>query len=424
MPSNAVWPRSPKASGIVLALGLTVVFVALCVPPSNAQTPAAAVAAKAVSAAPAAPAAPATAPPPASVPAAAPAATAAAGEKAARGVSLVAPKVEMWADQMEASGNIMPWQETRVGTEIGGLRLESVLVTAGDVVKKGQVLARLNPVTVETELEAANAQLMEAQATLAQAEATLERARRLAPSGGVSQQELTLYETQKQTATARVSAARAQVKTQQLRLESATLVAPDDGVISSRSAVEGAIVQAGSELFRLIRQGRLEWRAEVKGETLIKLRVGQKAIVKSPLGPDVEGHVRQVSPTIDLATRHGLAYVDLPRDTELKAGLKVSGTLSLGKRKALVLPASAVLHTGSTAQVFTVNANSKLEAIDVVVGRSQGEFEEIVSGLDENTPVVARDVDTLKTGDLVNVLAAREEQKVSLLGEAAPAARD
>jgi predicted ATPase with chaperone activity len=68
------------------------------------------------------------------------------------------------------------------------------------------------------------------------------------------------------------------------------------------------------------------------------------------------------------------------------------------------------LHTGSTARVFTVNASSKLVAIDVVVGRTQGEFEEIVSGLDESTQVVARDVDTLKTGDLVRVLAARERQ--------------
>ena len=238
--------RRFKGATIAIALALPLAFVLGVAAPSSAQTPATPVVApKAAGAA----------------PAAAPKATPAP----ARAVSLVTPKIEMWPDQMEATGNIMPWQETRVGTEIGGLRLLSVLVNAGDVVKKGQVLARLNPVTVETELDAANAQLMEAQAAQAQAEATLERGTRLAPSGGVSQQELTLYETQKQTAAARVNAARAQVKTQHLRLESATLVAPDDGVISSRSAIEGAIVQAGSELFRLIRQGRLEWRAEVKG---------------------------------------------------------------------------------------------------------------------------------------------------------------
>lgn len=330
---------------------------------------------------------------------------------AVRSVSLVTPKTETWPDQIEAQGNIMPWQETRIGTEIGGLRLVSILANVGDIVKKGQVLARLNPTPVEADLEAATAQLMEAQAAQAQAVATLDRAKRLAPSGGVSQQELTQYETQKRTAEARFNAARAQVKTQQLRLDSATLVAPDDGVISSRSVAEGAIVQAGSELFRLIRQGRLEWRAEVKGETLLRLSVGQEVTVKSPLGPDVKGHVRQVSPTIDLTTRNGLAYVDLPVDTNLKAGLFVSGTLAMNKRKALVLPSRAVQHEGETRRVFKVNADSKLEAVEVQIGRVRDGHEEITSGLDGDVQVVATAVELLRAGDPVKVAEAGGEAR-------------
>jgi len=338
----------------------------------------------------------------------APAPQAAPPARPVRSVSLVTPKTEMWPDQIEANGNVMPWQETRIGTEIGGLRLVSVLANVGDVVKKGEVLARLNPTTVEIDLESANAQLMEAQAALGQAAATLERAKRLAPSGGVSKQELTLYETQKQTAEARLSAARAQVKTQQLRLDSATLVAPDDGVISSRSVAEGAIVQAGSELFRLIRQGRLEWRAEVNGETLLKLSVGQEVSVKSPLGPEVKGRVRQISPTIDLTTRNGLVYVDLPLDANLKAGLYVSGTLAMSKRKALILPSSAVLHEGGLHHVFQVNTDNKVEAVEVQIGRVKGDREEITSGLDGRSQVIAKDIEFLKTGDSVNVQEAHE----------------
>ena len=328
---------------------------------------------------------------------------------AVRSVSLVTPKTETWPDQIEAHGNIMPWQETRIGTEIGGLRLVSILANVGDIVKKGQVLARLNPTPVEADLEAATAQLMETQAAQAQAVATLDRAKRLAPSGGVSQQELTQYETQKRTAEARFNAARAQVKTQQLRLDSATLVAPDDGVISSRSVAEGAIVQAGSELFRLIRQGRLEWRAEVKGETLLRLSVGQEVTVKSPLGPDVKGHVRQVSPTIDLTTRNGLAYVDLPLDTNLKAGLFVSGTLAMNKRKALILPSRAVQHEGEARRVFKVNADSKLEAVEVQIGRVRDGHEEITSGVDGDVQVVATAVELLRAGDSVMVNQANGE---------------
>jgi RND family efflux transporter MFP subunit len=321
-----------------------------------------------------------------------------------REVALVTPRLEMWPDQIEAHGNIMPWREISVGTEAGGLRLLSVQASVGDVVKKGQVLAQLNPATAEAELEAVSAQLMEAQATLAQADATLARAKRLASSGGVSKQDLTLYETQKQTATARLDAIQAQVKTQRHKLDSATLIAPDDGVISASSATEGAIVRAGSELFRLIRKGRLEWRAEVKGETLLKLSAGQEVLIRSPLGQEIKAHVRQVSPTIDLNTRNGFVYVDLPADTNFKAGLFVSGTLAI-KRRALVVPASAVLHQGSGDRVFTVDADNKVEAREVNIGRSQGGQKEITSGLDESSRVIVRDQRDLKPGELVAVQA-------------------
>ncbi|WP_417067138.1 efflux RND transporter periplasmic adaptor subunit [Niveibacterium terrae] len=330
---------------------------------------------------------------------------AAASAPALREVALVTPTLQMWPDQIEAHGNIMPWREISVGTEVGGLRLLSVQVSVGDVVKKGQVLAQLNPATAEAELEAVNAQLLEAQATLAQADATLARAKRLAASGGVSKQDLSLYETQKQTATARLDAIQAQVKTQKHKLDSATLIAPDDGVISASFATEGAIVRAGSELFRLIRQGRLEWRAEVKGETLLKLSAGQEVVIRSPLGREIKAHVRQVSPTIDLSTRNGFVYVDLPTDTNFKAGLFVSGTLAI-KRQALVVPASAVLHQGSGDQIFTVDADNKVEALDVTIGRSRAGLKEVISGVDEHSRVIVRDLQALKPGESVTVQAA------------------
>ena len=311
---------------------------------------------------------------------------------------LVQPRMELWPDQIEANGNIMPWQESRIGTEVGGLRLVSVLVTVGDNVKKGQVLARLDPVTVETDLDTANAQLAETAAALAQAAATLERANRLVASGGVSQQELTLYQTQKHTAEARLSAARAQVKRQQLRLDFTTIVAPDDGLISASSAAEGAIVPAGSELFRLIRQGRLEWRAEVKGELLLRLSAGQEVTVKTPLGPEVKGHVRRLSPTIDIASGNGLAYVDLPPGSNLKAGLNVSGTISMGKRKALVLPVAAVQYRNGTTHVQRIDPDGKIETLEVRTGRTRDDQVEITAGLDEHAQVVFKDGDRVKDG--------------------------
>lgn len=307
---------------------------------------------------------------------------------------MVRPKIELWPDRVEVEGNVMPWQEVRVFTETGGLRLLRVLVSTGDSVLKDQVLAVLDTSSVETELEAVNAQLIEAQAALSQAEATLGRAQRLAPTGGVSQQELAQYETQKQTALAQLAVVRTRVKAQERKLESARLVAPDDGLIVASSVAEGDIVRSGNELFRLIRQSRLEWRAEVPGKTLLRIEPGQEAVIASPLGDELKGRVRRVAPTIDIKTHTGLVYIDLPADSMLKAGLRVAGTLST-TRKALVLPASAILQDKEGARIFTVN-NNALQAIKVEIGRSQnGKKEVIAAGISERTQVVARDLEKL-----------------------------
>lgn len=317
------------------------------------------------------------------------------------------PKLDTWPETVEARGNIMPWQELRIATEIGGLRLAGVNVGVGDRVKKGQTLAHLDTATIETDIESARGQLAEAEAALAQASATLDRARRLAPSGGVSQQELTLYETQKHTAEARVRVARAQEKRQQLRLQNATIVAPDDGLISSSSAAEGAIVQAGSELFRLIRQGRLEWRAEVKGELLVRLAKGQEVTIERNVGGDVPGKVRLVSPTIDLLTRNGLAYVDLPADTNLKAGLSVAGKITVAKRKVLTVPDSALIHRSEGAQLLVIDADDRLRAVEVSLGPSHNDWTEVSGNLDEHSRVVIGTADDLKEGEAVKPVAAR-----------------
>lgn len=321
-------------------------------------------------------------------------------------VAVVQPQTAVWPVQVEASGYVMPWQESRIGVEVGGLRLAAVLVGVGDTVSKGQVLARLDAAAVEADVDAAAAQLAEAEATLTQAKATLERARRLVPSGGVSQQELTQYETQKHTADARVSAARAQFKRQQLKLGNATIVAPDDGVIAASSASEGAVVSAGSELFRIIRKGRLELRAEVAGETLLRLAPGQEVTVRSPLGNEVRGRVRQLAPTVDLTTHNGLAYIDLPPGVPLKAGLYVRGSIVIGERTVLALPESTLQQRGDAARVLTVDAAGRVAASEVRLGAHRDGMVEILAGLDARDRVVVADAGAVAVGETVRPEAA------------------
>mgnify|MGYP002133770402 CR=1 FL=1 len=118
-----------------------------------------------------------------------------------------------------------------------------------------------------------SAALAEAEATLAEAAANAERAAGLQDTGALSASQIQQYATAALTARARVAAQRAAVQSQQLRLKQTQVLAPDDGIVSARSATVGAVVGSGQELFRLIRGGRLEWRAELPSADLARVRV-------------------------------------------------------------------------------------------------------------------------------------------------------
>ena len=186
--------------------------------------------------------------------------------------------------KIAANGNIAAWQEAVIGTEANGLRLAEVRVNVGDVVKRGQVLATFAPDTVQADVAQIKASVAEAEANLAAAAADAQRARELQTTGALSAQQINQYLTAERTAQARLDAQRAAAKVQQLRLGQAQVLAPDSGVISARSATVGAVLPAGQELFRMIRQGRLEWRAEVASTDLMAIKPGLAVLINPPNG--------------------------------------------------------------------------------------------------------------------------------------------
>jgi RND family efflux transporter MFP subunit len=199
-----------------------------------------------------------------------------------------------------------------------------------------------------------------------------------------------------------VAAAKARVQADQLRLSYTQITAPDDGVINARLATPGALVQPGQELFRLQRQGRLEWRAEVPGAELAQLKTGQLVRVQPSGAPAVEGRVRRVAPQIDPQTRNGLVYVDLKASEALRAGLFARGDFVLGESSALTLPQSAVLLRDGFSYVFRIDG-SKVREQKVLIGRREGERVEVRSGLTAGAAVVESGVGFLADGDTVRV---------------------
>ena len=306
--------------------------------------------------------------------------------------------------RISASGSIAAWQEASVGTEANGLRLNDVKVNVGDVVKRGQVLATFAPDTVKADLAQIRASLAEAEATLTEATGNAQRARELDASGALSSQQINQYLTLERTAQARLDAQKALLQTQELRLRQTQVVAPDAGIISMRSATVGAVLPAGQELFRLIRQGRLEWRGEVASSDLGRINPGMTVNLSGPSGQSVVGKVRMVAPTVDTTTRNGLVYVDLPLGNALRAGMFARGDFELGSSTALTLPQSAVVLRDGFSYVYTVAENNKVSQIKVQTGRRVGERVEITGGLNTNARVVASGAGFLGDGDTVRVV--------------------
>jgi RND family efflux transporter MFP subunit len=320
-------------------------------------------------------------------------------------VSLTAPQTLDWPLVLPANGNVVAWQEAVIGAEIANYRIAEVRVQVGDVVKKGQVLARIASDTVASELAEAQASVAELEANVAEAKGNAERARELKEKGFYSSQLNTQYQTAQQTAQARLAAARARQQGADLKMGKTGVLAPDDGVISARSATVGSLTQTGQELFRLIRGGRLEWRAEVPSADLGKVKTGTVAILTAPGGERVKGTVRAVSPSVDPLTRNGLVYADLPASSALRAGMFARGEFELARSPALTLPQSAVVLREGYAFVFRMEGEDRVAQAKVNLGRRVGERVEIVSGLDATARVVATGAGFLADGDVVKLVA-------------------
>jgi RND family efflux transporter MFP subunit len=331
---------------------------------------------------------------------AAPAATA----RPALTVGTTRPQPASLPLRIAANGNIAAWQEAVIGTEANGLRLSEVRVNVGDVVKRGQVLATFTPDLLQADVTQMRALVAEAEAALAEAAANAARARELQTSGALSEQQINQFLTAERTAQARLEAQRAQAQVQRLRLSQTQVLAPDDGVISARSATVGAVLPAGQELFRMIRQGRLEWRAEVPAADLARVKPGMAASVTVPGAPTLAGKVRMVAPTVDPQTRNGIVYVDLAPSREARAGMFARGEFDVGSVQGLTLPQSAVLLRDGFSYVMRVEPDSTVREVKVTLGQRQGDRVQITGGVDAGTRVVASGGGFLSDGDLVRVV--------------------
>lgn len=316
------------------------------------------------------------------------------------------PERRSWPRELTASGALRPWQEAIISAETGPLRIASLQADVGSRVRRGTVLATLARDTVLADQARLRAALTEAQANLSKADSDVARARQVEASGALSAQQIQQYRVTQQTAQAAVASARAQLRSVDIQLGQTRIVAVDDGVVSSRSALLGKVVASGEELFRLVRQGRIEWQAELDATQLAQVRAGQASRVTLPGGAIVTGTVRLVSPTLNGDTSRGIVFVRLPLVSSAQAGMYGSGVIETGAAEVTTIPDTALVLRDGRSYVYLLLQGNTVKQQAVIVGqRRDGRV--AVTGVPANARVVKTGGPFLSDGVTVRVTAAK-----------------
>lgn len=329
-----------------------------------------------------------------------------AASKPALTVELVEVQQQTMPATISTNGNVAAWQEAVIGAQLNGVRIDALKAQVGDVVKKGQVLARFDQETVRADLLQAKAAVAEAQALFDQASLNANMVRQIKDPGAVSAQELNQIMAAEKSAQARLQSAKAMETQQSIRLRNTVVTALDDGVISARNATVGAVPSPGQELFRLVRQNRLEWRAELTANELALVKVGHKARVYLN-DQAIEGTVRAVSPVVDMNSRNALVYVDIPKayTQGLKAGMYLRGEFELGNTQVISIAQTALIERDGFTYAFTFDPEKQqVRRVKIQVDRSRGDVVEVQSGLNVGERVVKSGVAFLADGDTVKVV--------------------
>jgi HlyD family secretion protein len=318
-------------------------------------------------------------------------------------VTVRTPETTELARSLTANGTVYPWQEVIVGAEVGGYRVAAVNVDVGDRVRKGQELVRLADDLLASDVTSKRANVKQAEAGLVTAAAAHRRAVSLSSSAALSQSDVDKLSSDEVAAQARLDVAKADLDTAELRLRYTRVTAPDDGIISSRNVAVGQIAQVGGEMLRMVRKGRVEWRAEIPESRIREIRIGQTVRLTTADGTIVDGKVRTISPTIESDTRSGLVYVDVA-GSAVRPGMFARGDIVLDRGEAQMVPIASVVVQDGYNYVFVLSDGNVVQRRHVETGVVKDKMIEVVSGIELSDRIVEKGAGFLRDGDRVNVV--------------------
>ena len=304
------------------------------------------------------------------------------------------------------SGSLEPEQAATVRAEVGGSVLRTY-ADAGQRVKRGQLLARLDDSALRDDFLSARSTVRSAATALELARRNAERSKRLAEAGAVAERDLETAEWDVTNAEGTLADARARLSNAQKQLEDTEVRAPFDGIVSDRPADAGDVVQVGAALFSIVEPSRLRLEASVPAEQIGRLRIGTEVeFTVNGVDRRITGRIERINPVVDPATRQVRIYVTIPNvDQALVAGLFAEGRVATDTKRAVAVPLSAVDSRGNTPTLHLVKLGRVTESpVQLGVRDEAAELVEVVAGAADGDTVLLGSAQGVTPGSRIRVL--------------------
>jgi RND family efflux transporter MFP subunit len=320
-------------------------------------------------------------------------------------VTVAPAEIRPMTRSVAGDGSVVAWQEIAIAAEVSGLRAVEIAADEGDRVHRGQLLVRFDNSVLAAQVAQVDAAIAESEAALQTARSDFSRGTELIRSGSIASQVLEQRQSAARQAEARVLAARAHREEVVARLAQARLLAPADGVVVRRSVQLGAVSAEGQEMFRLVRDGRLELDAKIPELELAAVHPGQVVRVVHG-GWEAQATVRAIAPMIAADTRLGVVHIALPTDSPLRPGMFARAEIRLDTAPTLVVAQTAIVFRDDAPAVFVQHVDNSVSLRRLTTGVRRDGLVEVLGGLQAGELVVTAGAGFLSDGDRVRVVPA------------------
>lgn len=303
------------------------------------------------------------------------------------------------------AGEVKPRHEADLGFRIGG-KIVARSVDVGAHVKKGQVLARLDPADVGLQAEAAKAQVAATETEFKFAQAEYERYQNLFKEKFISASALDAKRNTLDANRAKYEQARANLAVSQNQASYAALVASEDGVVTTVNAEPGQVVTAGQSVVRIAREEAREVAISVPENRIAELKNAQALIVAlwAQPGKQYRGRVREISPAVDPTTRTFAVRVTIDdADASVQWGMTANvGVMAVTESSVALLPLTSIYHHEGKPAVWRYDPASGQVAISPVqIGQYREDGVLVTSGVRNGDWIVTAGVHKLIPGQVV-----------------------